>query len=493
MHEIELKFGIPTGRLTQVAADVRRGGDSVPMQALYFDTPDRRLSKAQLSLRLRQEGGHWVQTVKAPQGSSASRLEHNAARDDLGEAADRLMPDLALHDGTPAGEVLLKALGTPGAALEPLFRTDVLRLRKTRRVTGGQVEITLDEGALLAGERRQAVQEIEFELKSGRPAVVFALARRWVTKHGLWLDGRSKAKRGYWLARDQEGAPPQKARQHDAAGIAGADCEVGLLRALVNAALSQVVANASEIAAGRETVEHVHQLRVGLRRLRTALRAFDEAAPALAAHAPALADVFRALGAWRDPGVTRDSIAPQLRKAGAPAIDLPRTRDEDLSPQALVRGTDFQLALLSLLEFGLETEPAGDAGEAGESLDDVIGARLAKLHKRVRRDGQRFDELTADEQHRVRKRLKRLRYLAEFVAPRYKRHAVKRYLAALEPAQDALGAHNDALVAMDRYRAAVASNPEAWFALGWLSARLPESAAASRLALQAVGDAKRFW
>lgn len=497
MHEIELKLGIPPLRLAQVVADVQRGGDSVPMKAVYFDTPDRRLSKAQVSLRLRQEDGRWVQTVKAPQATAARRLEHNAPRDDLGADAGPLLPDLALHDGTAAGAALREALehgGTEGAALQETFRTDVQRRRKTSRAAGARVEIALDEGALIAGRRRQAIHEIEFELKSGRPAGVFALARRWVKKHGLWLDSRSKAERGHWLARGTDGAPPHKAGQPAGGEIKQARREVDLLRALVNAALSQVMANASEIAAGRETVGHVHQLRVGLRRLRTALRAFGEAAPDLAAQEPALAEVFRALGAWRDPGVTRDSIAPQLREAGAPAVDLPRTRAEDIAPQALVRGTHFQLALLSLLEFGLDAISAGDDGEAeAEPLDDVIAARLSKLHKQVRRDGRRFDELPADDQHRVRKRLKRLRYLAEFVAPRYKHHAVKRYLAALKPAQDALGVHNDALVAIDRYRAAAASNPEAWFAVGWLTARLPESAAAGSVALKAIGGAKRFW
>jgi inorganic triphosphatase YgiF len=47
----------------------------------------------------------------------------------------------------------------------------------------------------------------------------------------------------------------------------------------------------------------------------------------------------------------------------------------------------------------------------------LLGSRLEKLHSQVGKDGRRFQQLDVVSQHRVRKRLKRLRYLAEFVAP----------------------------------------------------------------------------
>jgi CHAD domain-containing protein len=93
----------------------------------------------------------------------------------------------------------------------------------------------------------------------------------------------------------------------------------------------------------------------------------------------------------------------------------------------------------------------------------------------------------------VRKRLKRLRYLGEFVAPLFGEHAVRRYLKALRPAQDALGTHNDAAVAMDAYRTAAKEDGRAWFAVGWLAARQPQGAQACRAALDKVAQARRFW
>lgn len=70
---------------------------------------------------------------------------------------------------------------------------------------------------------------------------------------------------------------------------------------------------------------------------------------------------------------------------------------------------------------------------------------------------------------------------------------MKRYLAALEPAQDALGAHNDAAVALERYRALIATDRDALFAVGWLTAKLEQTAVDSRLALKALDSAQRFW
>ncbi|HEY4079478.1 MAG TPA: CYTH and CHAD domain-containing protein [Burkholderiaceae bacterium] len=502
MFETELKLAIPADRLERVAAQARRGSQRVALKAIYFDTQDLRLSVAHTSLRLRREGKDWAQTAKAPGGNAARRKEHNVPRAaEPGRDEPRL--DLSLHDGTPAGKALHKVLdkipdkAPADASLHEIFRTEVIRHRRTVNTLGARVEVALDEGELVANGGRQAIREIEFELKAGPAAALFALARRWVARHGLWFESRSKAERGAWLSRGEAGGPPRKAKVDKLKDVRAASNEHELLRALVAAALRQALANASEVAAGRETADHVHQLRVGLRRLRTALRAFGQAAPKLLACEPAIAKVFRALGRWRDAGVTREAIASTLHAAGAPALDLPPSADERLSPTKLVRGPAFQAALLDLMEFALDEPARGGAASPGPSfgreLDELLRKRLSRLHRQLRPAGQRFEQLAQDDQHRVRKRLKRLRYLAEFLAPRYKHAAVKRYLAGLEPAQDALGAHNDTVVALARYRKLAASDPNAGFAVGWLTARLDQTASESRQALKRIESAEPFW
>ena len=107
--------------------------------------------------------------------------------------------------------------------------------------------------------------------------------------------------------------------------------------------------------------------------------------------------------------------------------------------------------------------------------------------------GQRFERLDDAARHTLRKRLKRLRYDIEFVAPLFRAKAVARYLALLRPAQDALGDYNDLVVAAMQCHAASPQTATDAFVLGWLTARrdlLIERAAAS---LRALDAAPRFW
>jgi CHAD domain-containing protein len=270
----------------------------------------------------------------------------------------------------------------------------------------------------------------------------------------------------------------------DAAGAA-------LLRAMLNCTLQQVLANASEVAEGRDEAERVHQLRVGLRRLRTVLRELQPLSPAIdPAWEPELAEVFAELGEVRDDEAVADAVRPLLMAAGAPSSDWAPRAPTDLA--AVVRRTGFQLTLLRLLALAhADDEHLSSAGPADTRR--FVAQQLAELHRQVSRAGKRFERLTLEQQHRARKRLKRLRYLAELAQPLWPRKAVQRYLEALEPAQDALGRHNDVATAAAKFRREAAQDPRAWYAAGYLEAHLALTAKAARKALEQVRDATVFW
>jgi triphosphatase len=118
---------------------------------------------------------------------------------------------------------------------------------------------------------------------------------------------------------------------------------------------------------------------------------------------------------------------------------------------------------------------------------------LKQLHRQIANDAKDF--LSADDatRHRTRKRLKRLRYSIEFVAPLFPAKALARYLAPLRRAQDALGVFNDMAVAEQVFRAQLAHEPRAWFAIGWLAARRASQLRRCALALGDLSTAKRFW
>ncbi len=513
MVETELKFQIEPARRDAVRRAVAGSGASaqtIRLQARYFDTPDGHLAAAGLALRLRREGrSRWVQTLKGRGDGLMQRLEHELVL----PAAVPATLDLARHDGTPAGAALRAALGRHAAELVERFATDIRRTRRVVRARSGSgqmasVELAFDEGWIGAargdgdgdgGRVRLAVAEVEFELLSGPPQALLALASRWVQSHGLWLDVRSKAERGHALATGVAPAatlaqqPPISRRMAPARALA----------AMVQAALAQVLPNLAALAeagpAGPAGPEHLHQLRVGLRRLRTALREFGDGVEGVdAAWQIALAQVFSALGALRDREVVEHTLSvprAAAQRAGldaAPATPRPTaalTAQDTAQDTALVRERGLHRLLLALIGLTL----AGEPPDSGIALIEVARKRLTRLHRRVTADAKRFAALDDAARHGLRKRMKRLRYSLEFVAPLFAAKAVARYLALLKPAQEALGSYNDVLVAQASCLAAGTHSAGDAFVLGWLSARRDALAASAAARLEALSAAARFW
>ena len=522
--EIEFKFQIPADRLKAVEAALRRGTVvRTRLQARYFDTADQALAAAGIVLRLRKEGRRWVQTVKATGDNALHRLEHNV---DLGTAGASPSVDPQRHQATPVGDRLAKVLAASEAPLVERQSTDIVRLTRDVRVTGpggAVVEMALDVGKVVAfaGTPEQSespVCELELELKRGDVQGLVSLARRWSQQHGLWFSTVSKAERGARLLAKVEVVPAVKAETPRFPE--GKDKPDGraIQQAVVASCLAQMLPNASEIAAGSTDEEQIHQLRIGIRRLRTALRelaGLDANSGLFDATGwePPLVEAFRALGELRDREQVVKLAQPQLREAGAPEFDPLAGGDaaaDAPSSGEVVRAPAFQSALVSLIGFTAaapEPEAAPKATDetpsapAAMSLDDArrfLRKRLQHLHKQAVRDGKRFESLDTESQHRVRKRLKRLRYLAEFAASLFdadekSSSAAERYLKHLRPAQDALGEFNDEAVALALYREAAARDGRAWFAVGWFSARHGVHAKACRKALGGIDDAPRFW
>ena len=73
-HEVELKFDLEPGGATalrRAPALAAVKPDKKRLETLYFDTKDGTLRRAGYSLRVRQSGGHYVQTVKGKPAASA--------------------------------------------------------------------------------------------------------------------------------------------------------------------------------------------------------------------------------------------------------------------------------------------------------------------------------------------------------------------------------------------------------------------------------------
>jgi triphosphatase len=492
--ETELKFIVPRQRLDALAADMRRGEVHVRrLLAIYYDTVDGRLAARNVSIRLRREGRRWVQTAKALTPDSLRRLEHNVERT-VSRGFEAPEPDLGLHDGTPAGLAIRDAIGVLAlvdaqAPLVERFRADVSRMTRVEQFEGARVELALDSGKIVAGSRSSPVREFELELKSGVVPGLLGLAADWAGRHGLWLSTLSKAQRGMRLAADEK----VHAVTADAPMIGARAGPERFLVAVTESCLRQILGNANEIGAGAVDEELVHQLRVGLRRLRTALRELADFSPGLdPAWEQAFRSAFHALGAHRDEVTVLPGLRKEMTEAGIvcaqTAIGLPAAP----VPETVVRDPEFQRALLGVMAFCHATPTPLRRKGARQRLKRKIGARLAQLHQDLKRDARGFDKLSPSRQHRVRKRLKRLRYLAEFASPLFGAKRVGRYLKHWREAQDALGDNNDYRVGLDLLRAVPQGVPSKR-AARWISARVRNCVQRCDRALRKAAKAPVFW
>lgn len=484
MNEFELKFQVPLHRAAAVEAALRRGRTTEKrLYARYFDTEDEALARHRLVLRLRQEGDAWVQTAKGP-GTGYERMEHNVRA-----AAGEHAPDVERHAAHPVATALRGALADAAAPqLQPVFEVDVVRLARTVESAGTEVEIAFDRGEIRAAGRSHAVLELEFELKAGSAGAVVELASQWCREHNLWLDPLTKSGAGWRLAKGIAQSPAAHAGE---VRPAGAKSE--LLAAVLASGLQQVLANAREIALGRHDDEHVHQLRVGLRRLRTALRELGMLGDldALAREVlPPLQDVFHPAGEHRDRSTLVPALEQAAHEAGGPPLAW-RPPLPDLG--AAVRDWPFQDALLRVLACmqALATQPE-DGGR--RKARKAVAARLDRLHRRVLHASGDFPSLSPDGRHALRKRLKRLRYLAELTQPLFEAREVDQYVAHLKGLQDALGTYQDAVAGQALFTAHAMEEPDAWFAAGWLAGREPLLVAAcERARRKAARKAQPFW
>jgi len=495
--EVELKFLVPPEARARLAAEMARGLSNVQrlsLRAMYLDTADRRLSKAGLAWRMRREGRRWIQTLKMSGHNALARFEHETIRPDARH-------DPLAHAGTPPGEKLIALLRRAHKeGLEPAvrFETDVRRTVRRIRTNGAVVEVAFDEGRLTAAGVSQRIREIEFELMGGSPSAMLALAERWRHRFGLIHDPRSKAERGHRLA---EGSPFPPLRKANPPNYSDRAAGFEAFCAVVDECLAQITRNAIGLVEGDPSlrVDHVHQLRVGIRRLRSGLRSFQDWAPAPPAElVEGLRALFATLGLSRDNDVLASGVVAELAAVGAPALSLSRGLTSP-DPAQVVRATATQQLLLAWIAWRAAlTQLPAEHGEVdtlnGEAMDTESGLaapqehpspsndtsafhralaqRLRRWHSRFVADSRVFDELNEDGLHTLRKRIKRQRYAVEYFAPTLGRRQVDRYLKVLSAVQDQMGGLNDLFVARAQYQELVASDPAAWFALGWIAARV---------------------
>lgn len=162
----------------------------------YFDTESYTLTAAKVALRVRKDGEQFIQTLKA-KGHSLGGLSE---RDELDWYINSSQLDLSVLDT----QHWPKDLATlDRAALIPIFSTDFTRdyVLVEWQVTDhmAQIEVALDSGLVKAGNKQEAISELELELRGGSADAMLDFAIVLAKQFPLIPSDTSKAERGYRL------------------------------------------------------------------------------------------------------------------------------------------------------------------------------------------------------------------------------------------------------------------------------------------------------
>jgi CHAD domain-containing protein len=506
-REIEAKFRVhPPFDLPALDGE-RTGATSVDtaheqqLRAVYWDTSDLRLAREGVTLRHRfgegpgKDGWH----LKLPISEGRVPDASIGARDELhANGTSDAIPDE------------LRDLITPWvrtAVLGPVATLVTQRTAYLLRDENGDplVELTDDLVSVLSsGHVAGRFREIEVEDKGGGLASIEAVGN--VLRAGGAVGGEFLPKvvraLGPQATADPDPPMPGPVPLDEPARVGVRDVLRRNVRALIT----------HDVEVRREQPDAVHQMRVTTRRLRSALKTFGplldpEWALALRAELKWLAD---SLAGARDSEVLLARLTRDLDDLPESLVIGPvRTRIEQVvgsnlqagSGQAreTLRSERYIVLLERLVDAAWEpmTSPEGEqsVGRALPALVAVAWDQLTRDAKQLLKSSDSSESWPGASQnwHGVRIDAKQLRYACEAVEPMFGKPA--RELARhAEEVQEALGEHQDAVIAADVLHSMATAKGAGTvaFTLGLLHSRQTEAAAAAQAEFTRVwADASR--
>ena len=419
------------------------------LQNIYYDTPKLDLHKSEMALRLRHTGRQWLQTLKG--GGSMQAGLHR--RNEWEVPVKRAALDFSATQEVEWDEHLRPSLRKK---LHPIFVTDFTRNSRMLDFQGAQIELCIDQGEVRTEQHSVPICELELELKSGEPGLLFELALEILDVVPFELETVSKAEQGYRLLSGYAVQPVRGV----APVFAGTDTLTDVLKALIWSCLQHFQDNLPGVmghgAMGSDDDEYLHQMRVALRRLRVVLRMAEKvrADEQLAGLYKDVSDLCVALGRIREwdvfiAGTLQPMRARMAGHGGLQALLAASERQRAACYAALRGAAQAREMQRLLLRFSIWMN--GDywkqQPETALPAQDFAARRLRKLAKRFAQAGHHLAAAEAAQLHALRILAKKLRYSAEFFASFYGRQKAESFLAALSEVQDVLGLINDIAVA----------------------------------------------
>ena len=447
----------------------------------YYDAEDWRFFRAGYALRVRKAGGNAEATMKSlsPAGGNVRR------RREITEP---------LGDDKPA--TLVKAPGPVGGRARALLgerdTRPIFGVRTRRRkfalllenpagepengasgngASGNRVrigEVLLDSSEIPLGGGREAAHLRRVEVEAGWGTAPTPDLRGFVDEMQYALELKPASISKFETGLYATGLSPR-------GGTEVGPTEIGPTMALGEVAFAVLRRQFTKMRSHEpgtrigENPEELHDMRVATRRMRAAIKVFEDALPERARWfreelrwvAGTLGDVrdldvqVGRLETWKDaseeespgpPGKILEALKKRRTEARGrmlQALDSARyERLETSFGEMLRRGPGAERELAQGNGHGLGNEPVTSAAP------DLISARYRKWRKAAKS----LEESSSPENfHDLRKKGKRLRYTLEFVSEVYGRPA-DGLISPLKALQDALGDHQDAIVAAGTLR-----------------------------------------
>ncbi|WP_211473842.1 CYTH and CHAD domain-containing protein [Collimonas humicola] len=438
------------------------------LNSIYFDTPELYLKQNHTALRIRQVGRRLIQTCKSG-GRVAAGLHQ---RPEWESEVSGAKPDLpALLGLIEAGSAVARLMSAPALAerLQPIFTTQFRRtIWLLRLPSGAEIELALDQGEVIHGDKTIPISEIELELKSGDSASLFDVALELQNSLPLRAANVSKAERGYGLHSPQT---PEAVKALPLSLSPALTLEQGF-QVLMHNCLAQIQGNEDGVMHGSDP-EHLHQMRVGLRRLRATLslfKKFIQAPPEIAVQLRWLAGVLGPARDWEvlaastlNDAARRRPHEPQLehlRQHTAGVAGKHRHAAANaLASRAYAR---LLLSLGSWLEGRRWRQQQGAEQIAALSmpLKKFARSKLLKLQKKLLERAKGIKLQGPAKRHRLRIAAKKVRYAAEFFESYFPFKRMRPYVQALSELQDLLGVSNDRNVAGSLLQQIAEQRPE---------------------------------
>ena len=200
--EIELKMLISDDNLKRLlelelvqAALVPNSKEVQHLRTSYYDTDTMKLQSQGIAYRVRDKGdGTFEATVKMSKKKSSGLSERVELNIPLQEnkailtGFKELGLDFDLADIVPEG-------------VNCLFTVDVKRTIYLAKVDETVIELAIDKGNVIAGDKAAPVDELEMEIKAGDTATLLNFALEIAKKVPMLMESRSKYARGLTLCK----------------------------------------------------------------------------------------------------------------------------------------------------------------------------------------------------------------------------------------------------------------------------------------------------